>query len=255
MRRYEFHNCKTLFRSALLGGHADPTPRLYMVSSDYAREQVSGLSSPEDVVAFYEGGSSGRAVREAWEVYQSMGQDLSFFELALDRSYVRLLWDAAKHVGPCDGGRLRDWVLVPWLSSTAVMWTLWLARYRGTSVEEATTLLALPTAILSPGQMAELFEKREPSAVADGFRNLKLREFLSGADLPKDPIGLHRQTRRFAWQLAASARVKTRVDVATLLAALIRWEIIVEDAVTVTGAKALGMKNDEIEPLLATRAA
>ena len=73
--------------------------------------------------------------------------------------------------------------------------------------------------------------------------------------LPKDLVELHRVTRRFTWGLLRSAKAKTRMDISTLLAALMGWEFIVEDAITVAGGRAVGLSTDEIVPLLATKAA
>ena len=84
-------------------------------------------------------------------------------------------------------------------------------------------------------------------------RNDRLKSFLRRTDLPKDLVGLHRAARRFTWRLLASPKKSMRFDISTLVAALMRWEFIVEDAITVTGARAVGLTRDEIEPLLATQ--
>jgi hypothetical protein len=44
-------------------------------------------------------------------------------------------------------------------------------------------------------------------------------------------------------------------DISTLLRALMRWELIVEDAITVTSARSMGLEREDILPLLATKAA
>lgn len=255
MQRHHLHNAKLLFKAVLEGSPEDTLDHLYPVSRRYERAGLAGLRQPRDVIGFFEETKLGDCVREAWEVYSANGDDISLFELVLDRSYINMLWQAGGDVKFGDGRRLRREILLPWLGSTAVLWVMWLGRYRGMGVEEITSLLALPEKVLDARLIHELVATRDPAAAAEGLRNDRLKSFLLRADLPKDPVELHKAAKRFTWRLLAPPKNSIRFDVSTLLAALMRWEFIVEDAITVTGSRSVGLARDEIEPLLATRAA
>ncbi len=254
-RRYELHDVKLIFRG-VLSESTDVAPApIHDTPVSSGGRRLSSLKSPAEVVAFYAGGGLGDIVSEAYELYHASGDDLSLFEVALDRSYIELVWNAGLALGPADGTRLRKEVLVPWLGSTAVLWVLWLARYREMGVEEIVMLLDVPEDLLARDLVARLVETRDASSIAEDMDNGKLSAFLAASDLPKEMIEFERFVRRFVWSLTVSGRVRIRFDISTLLATLMRWEFVVEDAITVAGGKAVGLEQAEIADLLATQAA
>jgi len=255
MQRFHIHNAKLVFKSVLEGAPEEVLDLVYPVSARYDPAVLARLKDGADVVSFFGETKIGACLAEAHEVYRANDDDLSLFELVLDRSYINMLWRAGERVKFGDGRRLRRNILLPWLASTAILWVLWLAHYRAKTVEEVTALADLPDELLPARIIRDLVETGDPSAAAAALGNRKLREFFSGEGLQKDLISLHRMARRFAWRLVLPARRSTRFDVSTLLAALMCWEFIVDDAITVTGARAVGLSGEEITSLLATRAA
>lgn len=249
---YDLHNAKVLFRGSFEEGSAGEIRELYPLSTAYMEARGEDFKTPEDAVKFFEDTRLGEAARKAFEVYEAHDGDLSFYELVLDREYVKLVWEAAERVGPREGGRLREGVVLPWLGSTAVLWTLWLAEYRGMGVEEIVMLLDVPEGLLRGALVAALVEGGRPAGIAEGVKNRALAEFLGGSDLPAGLAELHRVARRFTWRTITPRRLQTRFDIVTLLTAVMRWEFVVEDALTVAGAKAMGLGKDEIAGLLAT---
>ncbi|MCD6404373.1 MAG: V-type ATPase subunit [Planctomycetes bacterium] len=252
---YEMHNAKVLFRASLDPGVSDVLGGIYPLSPAYDSALRDAPKSPGDVVKFYEDTPLAVAVGQAFEMYGAHDDDLSLFEMVLDREYAKLVWRAAEQVGPADGYRLRKGIVRGWLGATALLWVLWLARYRRMAVEEIMTLLELPEKIISPDTCMALVEKGLAGAVAGDMRDARLREFLAQGDLDVDVSGLYRLTRRFVWQTISPAGLQVRFDISTLLVALMRWEMVVEDALIVVSSMTIGMGKDEIMPLLVTQAA
>ncbi len=253
--RYELHNAKLIFRASLNPGSGDLSSGIYPVSKLYTPARLAAVKAPADIVASYEESELARIIREAYETFAAASNDLALFEVVLDRSYTRLLWEAAEHIHPMDGVRLRDRVLLPWLGSTAVVWVLWLSRHRRMSVEELIAVLDFSEKVFPSRLVAALAQEGDMTSVAAEVRGARLRGFLSRASGLKDLSDLHRASRRFLWDLVTPGRMETRFDISTLLSALVRWELIVEDAITVAAGRSLGLGGDEIKPLLATQAA
>ncbi len=252
---YDFHNIKLLLRSSLDGGVFDLPPGIYPLGELYSIGPLKRIRGPEDLPAYFAESPFAPAVNEAWELFAANNSDLSFFELGLDKWYLNLVWDAAEHVRPAEGSRLRERIIAPWLAVLCVLWILWLRNFRSMGVEEIVNLLDIPPQLLSPEDCVLLVEEGRAAAIAGRFANRRLREFLEGADLPSDVSRLHRVARRFVWRTISPAGLTVMFDISTLLRALMRWELIVEDAITVTNARSMGLERDDIVPLLATRAA
>ncbi|MHC4712945.1 MAG: V0D/AC39 family V-type ATPase subunit [Planctomycetota bacterium] len=252
---YDFHNIKLIFRSSLDGGVFDLPSGLYPLGEVYSIGPLKKIGAPEDLPTYFAETPLAPAVNEAWELFAANNSDLSLFELGLDKWYVNLVWNAAEHVRPTEGSRLRDRILAPWLGMVCLLWVLWLKNFRSMGVEEIVNLLDIPPQLLTAEDCVLLVERNRPAALAGRVSNRPLREFLETADLPSDVSTLHRLARRFVWRTISPAGLTVMFDISTLLRALMRWELIVEDAITVTSARSMGLEREDILPLLATKAA
>jgi len=252
---YDFHNARVLFRAAVSGSAGGVGRKLYPLSDLYAGEAPERLSSAREAVEFFTGTALERPLRDALEYYESRSYDLSIFEVVAARGYVEMVSRAGGRLIPADGVRLRERLLEPWLGATGVLWILWLKAYRSMAAEEIVNVLDLPGEVLPGRVCSRLAGGEAPSAVAGDVSNTRLREFLSGGEVDGDPAGLHRAVRRFVWRTVTAGRLQVNFDISTLLSAVMRWEMIVEDAITVMTARAEGLESGRIEELLATRAA
>lgn len=251
---YDLHNAKILFRASLDGELSGMRREVYRLSSRYAPGSVDGLQSPEEVVRFYRDTPLAEMMADAFELYRSHEGDLSLFEIALDREYVSAVWKSGQDVRQGEGRRLTEMILRPWLATTAVFWTLWMSTYRGMSAEEVVTILNLPDGIIAPGLCTALV-KGDADTVERQVHNKHLKRFLAGGALNADLADLSRIQKRFLWEVTGPAFFRTTFDISTLVSALVRWEIVIDDAITVASSKEMGLQGDEIVPLLATQAA
>jgi hypothetical protein len=137
---YDFHNIKLIFRSSLDGGVFDLPSGLYPLGEVYSIGPLKKIGAPEDLPTYFAETPLAPAVNEAWELFAANNSDLSLFELGLDKWYVNLVWNAAEHVRPTEGSRLRDRILAPWLGMVCLLWVLWLKNFRSMGVEEPRTV-------------------------------------------------------------------------------------------------------------------
>jgi vacuolar-type H+-ATPase subunit C/Vma6 len=254
--RYSVENVRVLFRRALVGQAQAGGEPLYPQAEVYAspRERAS-LDAVEKVVDFTKGTALEKPVQAAYELYHAAGGDVFIFELSLDAQYANMLWAAANRVYLYEGSRLLRRVVIPQLSTNAVVWGMWLKVHHGMKPEEIMTRLHVPADVIRPDRYLGIIKAEDAGAAAAAVKAGPLREFLAA----KEPLGdvalWHRLSRRYIWGLLGARELGILFDITTLVIALMRWEFIVDDAITVTAAKSMGLGRDEIVPLLTTQAA
>jgi len=252
---YGVYNVKVLFRAALSGVKEEGREALYPIRHLYvpSRERLT-LDAPEKVVAFTEGTRLEKPVKVAYEMYKNSG-DLFTFELSLDREYALMLWEASRAINMAEGQRLRRSVIVPSLGVNAIVWALWLKTHRAMSAEQIMNIVPLPARIIPMDTFVLMVQAGNFAGVARMARVGVLARFLARHGTPADVSSWHRLSRRFVWSSINSRGLSAVFDIATLVSTLMKWEFIVDDAITVTAGKAAGLGPDDIVPLLATKAA
>jgi vacuolar-type H+-ATPase subunit C/Vma6 len=253
--RYGVYNVKVLFRAALSGVKEEGREALYPIRHLYVspRERLT-LDAPEKVVAFTEGTRLEKPVQVAYEMYKASG-DLFIFELSLDREYALMLWEASQATSLTEGRRLRQRVILPYLGINAIVWALWLKTHHAMSAEQIVNVLPVPSRIIRVDTFVLLVQAGNFAEVARAAKVGQLARFLARHEMPGDVSSWHRLSRRFIWSLINARDLSAVFDIATLTSTLMKWEFIVDDAITVTAGKAAGLGHDEIVPLLATKAA
>lgn len=254
--RYGVWNVKVLFRRSVMPAGDGISDDLYPSAACYVPpRQRATIDSPEKVVGLTEGSRLEKATRIAYETYQKGEKDLFLFELALDREYLLGVWDAAQRVNLTEGSRLRRTLIVPGLGLNAIIWGLWLRSYHGMAAEEVMTLLTLPAKLVRTEAYLKFLQTGDP-AVVEGAREVTAAgRFLAAAGAPQDVPAWHRLSRRYLWGRLNSRSMGIVFDISSLVMNLMKWEFVVDDAITVVTAKSLGLKREEIGPLLATQAA
>jgi len=254
--RYGAYNLKVLFREALTKRVGAGGMALYPLAPFYVSgRQRATLDTVEKVASLAEGTKLGEGARLAYEVYKERGEDLFFFEFTLDREYASLLWSAAERVNLTEGHRLRERLVIPYLGTNAIVWGLWLKRYRGMGAVEIMNLLPVPAGVMNPASYLRLVQAKEPGEVAGAIESARLLRFLGKTEVPADVSAWQKTARRFVWETVSARDLGIIFDISTLAVALVRWELIVDDCITVASGKGLGLAREQIEPLLATRAA
>ncbi len=249
--RYAFHNLKVLFRDALTR-RTDFPDNLYPRTALYVdSRRRAALDTPEKVIAHAVGTPLEKPANLAYDVYQNASNDLFLFELALDREYALLLWQAAKRVNLSQGRRLKKLVR-PYLALNAVVWGLWLKINRSMSPEEIMNLLPVPSDIIGPGAYLDILRSGKTQDIADAVGVAAPGLSLGDVSAPADVTAWHRLARRLTWNSLAAKKLTVIFDISTLMIAIMRWEFVVDDLITVTAAKSLGLAREEIAQMLAT---
>lgn len=253
---YDIHNLKVLFRGAV-SGRADTPPRdLYPIDKRYTNPSDPGaLANLDNVIGLMKGTRLEAVAAEAYDIYRKFDNDLSRFELALDRRYYLLLWQESGNIRLMEGQRLRKGVLAPLIGGMAVAWGLWLGQYRGMGPEEILSTVQVPGEIIRPEVYLRLARGENVVEAARAIGIEPLVEFFSEGGKSGDAIETHRLVRRFIWRTVSRRELGAGFDISTIVRSVMEWEYIVDDAISVMRAKSLGLRRDEIEPLLATRAA
>ena len=253
---YEVHNLKALFRRALAGKAEARTDDLYPVAPVYSSaSRVGALSTPERVVALAEKTRLEGAVKTAYGEYQANTGDLFRFDLSLDRELMLMLWSAAERTGPVESWRLKQVILMPLLGTRALVWGLWLKHYHGMSAQEIMGVLLVPSGLIDAEVFIATIQAEDMRQAAEAVSFEPLKEFLAETGVPEDIVSWQRLLRRFVWGRVAKRDMGMIFDAATLMREILRWEHVVEDAITVASGKSLEMGREDIVPLLATQAA
>ena len=254
---YHVHNLEVLFRRAL--SKETGAAGLYPIGPfNPTDRQLAGLDSPEKVVEFAQGTELQAMALEAFEAYRAGEGDLFRWELSLERQYLARVWQAAGRVLPPESWRLKKTLVVPFVGMTAFVWALGLKRYRKTGGAELAALLPMPKDLLDAGALAEIARNDDLAAAAEEIPSKELRGLVRAilaAQRPEGPAGWHRTVKRVVWRQLSTKKLRATFDITTLMTALMGWEYVVADAITVANGKALGLERERIETLLATTAA
>ena len=255
--RYHIHNLTALFRRSLTHDEEPVAETLYPIKPFYGSDrELALLDSPEKVVALAAAKPMKVMVKEAFAAYNGADKDLFRFELSLDRQYLQLVWNAASKLSMFEEERLKKQILLPYVGIEAFVWALWLERYHGMAGPELAGILPLPRSILRPEVFVDIARAenvREAAKAVRGPLRPSVMEILD-KDPGKDIAQWQRLARRIVWRRVRRRDIAS-FDLTTLLAALMKWEFIVDDLITVTRGKALGLEREKIEALLATKAA
>jgi len=254
--RYGVWNLKALLRQCVTRSAGDTSDNLYPTAICYVPpRQRALLDSPEKVVALAEGTALEKSAKIAIELYQRGEKDLFLFELALDREYMLMLWSAARRVNLAEGSRLRSAIVVPRLGLNAIIWGLWLKSYHAMPAEKIMTLLALPAELVRPGPYLKFLQTGDASRIEGAKELMVARKQMAEAGMPQDVTAWHRLARKYLWARLNTRTLGIAFDISSLVTNLMKWEYVVDDAIAVTTGKALGLKREEIVPLLVTQAA
>lgn len=255
---YQIDNLTALFRRSLTGQDGSVAGELYPVSPFYGSDRdLALLDSPERVIELARRVPLKAMAKEAFAVYNATDHDLFRFELSLDRQYMQLLWDAAGRAGVVESRRLKQRILLPYIGLNAFVWAMWLERYHGMGGQELANTLPLPRSVMRPSvylEIARAENVREAAKSITGPLRSAVAEMLD-KDPGRDISRWQHLSRKIIWRRVGKRDPGASFDVATLLSTLMRWELIIDDAITVTNGKALGLEREKIEPLLATKAA
>jgi vacuolar-type H+-ATPase subunit C/Vma6 len=256
MLRYGVWNLKALFRGAV-GARVDgASDFLYPGVPCYVSpRQRATIDVPEKAIALCEGGPLEKPARMAFDVYEKGEKDLFLFELTLDREYAITVWAAASRVNLTEGARLRRSLVAPALGLNAIIWGMWLKAYHAMSPEEAVTLLTVPSELIRPDSFVRFMQTGDVSAIVGDREVTAAGRHLAASAQPSDVAAWQRLSRRYMWSRLNNKAFGIVFDICSIVTALMKWEYIVDDAIAVTSGKALGMSREDIEPLLATRAA
>lgn len=256
MLRYGIWNLKALFRGALGGGVGQGNDSLYPGVPCYVSpRQRASIDAPEKAIAHCEGGPLEKVARAAFDIYEKGEKDLFLFELTLDREYMAMLWSAASRLNMVEGGRLRRSIVAPALGLNAMMWGMWLKTYHAASAEEAVTLLTVPTDLIRPDSFVRFIQSGDISAIVGDHEVTAAGRQVAASAPPADVASWQKLSRRYMWKRLNNKTFGIVFDICSIATALMKWDYIVDDAIAVTSGKALGMSREQIEPLLATRAA
>jgi len=258
MLHYQIDNLTTLFRRSITHEEGLTESALYPVKPFHVSDrEIALLDSPDKVIELAKGVPLKAMSREAFSVYQASGGDIFRFELSLDRQYLQLLWNKAGRLDPIERAKVTKEILLPYIGMNAFVWALWLQAYHGMGGAELAGLLPLPRSVMRPDvyiEIARAENVQDAARAIVGPLRPAIAEILRhdpGSDVSK----WERLSRNNMWRRVSRRDLSASFGILNILSMMIRWELLVDDLVTVLNGKALGMARENIEPLLATKAA
>jgi vacuolar-type H+-ATPase subunit C/Vma6 len=258
MLHYQIDNLTTLFRRSITREEGLTESALYPIKPFYVPDrEIALLDSPDKVIALAKRVPLKAMAKEAFAVYQANGGDIFRFELSLDRQYLQLLWNQAGRLDPVESSKVKKDILLPYIGMNAFVWALWLQTYHGMGGQELAGLLPLPRSIMRPDvyiEIARAENVRDAAKAIVGPLRPAIAEILDH-DPGKDVSKWDRLSRNIMWRRVSRRDLSASFGILNILAMMIRWELVVDDLITVMNGKALSMTRENIEPLLATKAA
>jgi len=176
--------------------------------------------------------------------------DLLPFDLTLETNYERVLATGLKGLG--GEGRRARWELLDGIWGVRDFVKALRLRFGyGLEPQEVFHYIAFTSEEFGPSHYWEIMEGEEPEACAKLLPKGRLQAILARMGLAAMSVSeLEVGARRYARQMSGVRQLGSPFALVTFLKYLVHQEVLIEDAITVLGAKRLEMAEDEVRPLL-----
>jgi len=180
----------------------------------------------------------------------SGGESLLRFDLTLETNYERSLAREVDGLG-AEGRRARSEFFDGMWGLRDLLKALRLRFGYGLEPQEVFHYVAFASAEFGLSHFWEMMNGDEPGRCMNLLPKGKLRARLAKTEPIEMSVGeLEVAARKYTWQVASARQPGSPFALITFLRYLTLQEMLIEDAITVLGAKRSGLAEDEVRPLL-----